>query len=72
MGDRTYPDAHRLLLRMDLSDPERRITFNWTLVNRGQVRNMIPDQATATADVRVNRLVDLDVIEQRYHERVAT
>ena len=63
--------AHHLLQLSDLSDTERRITFNWTLMNGGLVRNMIPDQATATADVRVNRLADLDVIEQRYRERVA-
>jgi glutamate carboxypeptidase len=63
--------AHRILQTNDLSDPERRIKFNWTLMSGGLVRNMIPDQATATADVRVNRLADLDVIEQRYRERVA-
>lgn len=63
--------AHRLLQLNDLSDAERRIKFNWTLMNGGLVRNMIPDQATATADVRVNRLADLDAIEQLYRERVA-
>lgn len=63
--------AHRLLATNDLSDPARRIKFNWTLANGGQVRNMIPDQASATADVRVNRLSDLDVIAQRYRERIA-
>ena len=63
--------AHRILLTNDLSDPEHGIKFNWTLANGGQVRNMIPDQATATADVRVNRLADLPVIEQRYRERIA-
>ncbi len=64
--------AHRILQANDLSDPEQRITFNWTLMNGGQVRNMIPDKATAWADVRVNRLADLKLIEQRYHERLAT
>jgi glutamate carboxypeptidase len=63
--------AHRLLQLNDLSDPERRIKFNWTLMNGGQVRNTIPDQASASADVRVNRLADLAFIEQRYRERVA-
>lgn len=63
--------AHRLLQTNDLSDPARRIKFNWTLVNGGQVRNMIPDQASATADVRVNRLADLDAVAQRYRERIA-
>lgn len=63
--------AHRILQMNDLSDPERRIKFNWTLINGGQVRNMIPDKATAWADVRVNRLTDLERIEQRYRERIA-
>jgi len=64
--------AHRLLQTNDLSDPAQRIKFNWTLVNGGQVRNMIPDHASATADVRVNRLADLEVIERRFRERVAS
>jgi len=63
--------AHRLLQTNDLSDPARRIKFNWTLANGGQVRNMIPAQASASADVRVNRLADLDLIEQRFRERIA-
>lgn len=63
--------AHRILQTNDLSDPDRRIKFNWTLVNGGQVRNMIPDKATAWGDVRVNRLSDLEFIEQRYRERIA-
>lgn len=64
--------AHRILQTNDLSDPDRRIKFNWTLMTGGQVRNMIPDKATAWADVRVNRLSDLEFIEQRYRERIAT
>lgn len=63
--------AHRLLQMNDLSDPARHITFNWTLANGGQVRNMIPDWASASADVRVNRPADLAFIEQRYRERIA-
>lgn len=64
--------AHRILQANDLSDPEQRIKFNWTLMNGGQVRNIIPDKATAWADVRVDRLADLGLIEQRYRERIAT
>lgn len=63
--------VHRILQTNDLSDPERRIKFNWTLMNGGQVRNMVPDKATAWADVRVDRLADLQFIEQRYRERIA-
>lgn len=62
--------AHQILQTSDLSDPERRIKFNWTLASGGQTRNVIPDLATASADVRVNKLSDLDVIEKRFRERV--
>lgn len=64
--------AHRLLQTADLSDRERRVKFNWTLASGGQVRNMIPDRASATADVRANRLADLDWIERRLRERIAS
>ena len=64
--------AHRLLQTVDLGDRERRVKFNWTLASGGQVRNMIPDRASATADVRVNRLADLDWIERRLRERIAS
>jgi len=64
--------AHRLLATNDLSDPQQRIKFNWTLASGGQVRNMIPDHASASADVRVNRLADLDLIERRLRDRVAS
>jgi glutamate carboxypeptidase len=62
--------AHQILQTSDLSDPQRRIKFNWTIANGGQTRNVIPDLATAQADVRVNKLADLDVIEKRFRERV--
>jgi glutamate carboxypeptidase len=62
--------AHQILQTSDLSDPQRRIKFNWTIASGGQTRNVIPDLATAQADVRVNKLSDLDVIEKRFRERV--
>jgi glutamate carboxypeptidase len=46
--------AHQILQTSDLSDPQRRIKFNWTIASGGQTRNVIPDLATAQADVRVN------------------
>jgi glutamate carboxypeptidase len=62
--------SHQILQTSDLSDPQRRIKFNWTLTSGGATRNVIPELATAVADVRVNVLSDLDVIEQRFRERV--
>ena len=48
--------AHRLLQLGDLSDPSRGIKFNWTMAQAGTTRNVIPDRATAMADVRVQKL----------------
>ncbi len=64
--------AHQILQTSDLSDAANRIKFNWTLANGGQTRNVIPELATASADVRVNRIPDFDVIEKRFRERVKT
>jgi glutamate carboxypeptidase len=64
--------AHQILQTSDLSDAANRIKFNWTLANGGQTRNVIPELATASADVRVNRIADFDVIEKRFREKVAT
>ena len=62
--------AHQILKTKDLSDPARGIKFNWTLANAGQTRNVIPELATASADVRVRRVADLEVIERSFRERV--
>lgn len=62
--------AHQMLQTKDLSDTERGIKFNWTLANGGNTRNVIPELATASADVRVRKLSDLDVIEKRFRDRV--
>jgi glutamate carboxypeptidase len=62
--------AHQILQTSDLSDAAHRIKFNWTLASGGQTRNVIPELATASADVRVNRVADFDVIEKRFRDRV--
>lgn len=61
--------AHQLLQTRDLSDPARQIKFNWTMANAGTTRNVIPDTATAVADVRVQRVADYDAIEKAFRER---
>ncbi|MET0509191.1 MAG: glutamate carboxypeptidase, partial [Burkholderiaceae bacterium] len=60
--------AHRLLQLGDLSDPSRGIKFNWTMAQAGTTRNVIPDRATAMADVRVQKLDDYAAIEQKFLE----
>jgi glutamate carboxypeptidase len=56
----------------DLSDPKEGIKMNWTLATAGTNRNVIPSVAFATADVRVMKKEDFDVIEKTVQERVKT
>jgi glutamate carboxypeptidase len=65
-----YELAHQILQTRDLSDPETGLKMNWTIANAGSVRNAIPANASATADVRVLRVADYDGIEQKVRERI--
>jgi glutamate carboxypeptidase len=65
-----YELAHQILQARDLSDPSVGRQVNWTLVRGGVVRNMIPPEASAQADIRVDRVADLDGIEQTLRERI--
>ena len=56
----------------DLSDPKEGIKMNWTLATAGTNRNVIPSIAFATADVRVMKKEDFDVVENKVRERVKT
>lgn len=65
-----YELAHQILQLRDLSEPEAGLKVNWTLAQAGVVRNMIPPEATASADVRVLRVADYDRVEQKLRERI--
>ena len=43
--------------------------MNWTLASAGTNRNVIPSVAFATADVRVMKKDDFDVVEKKVRER---
>ena len=64
-----YELAHQIMQMRDLSDPAVGIKLNWTVASAGTVRNVIPAAAQAMADVRVQRVSDWDVIEQRVRDR---
>jgi glutamate carboxypeptidase len=63
--------AHQVLETQGLGDPARGIKFNWTVASAGTTRNVIPDTATASADVRVRRIADFDGVEQAFRAAVA-
>ncbi len=65
-----YELSHQILQLRDLSKPEVGTKVNWTLAKAGIVRNMIPPGAQAQADIRVDRVSDLDGIEQAIRERI--
>lgn len=58
-----YELAHQVLKSRRLGDPGKGLRINWTLASAGTVRNAIPAQATAVADVRSLRDEDLDLME---------
>lgn len=64
--------SNQLVQSNDLSVPEKGIKFNWTLTTGGVTRNIIPELATASADVRVQRVSDLDVIDKAFRQRIAS
>jgi glutamate carboxypeptidase len=65
-----YELAHQMLQTKDLSDAATGVKMNWTMAKGGVTRNMIPPQATASADVRVLRVEDYDGIEKKLRERI--
>jgi glutamate carboxypeptidase len=67
-----YEVAHQVLQMRDLSNPSIGLKLNWTVAHAGVVRNMIPPSAEAIADIRVDRVADLDQLEQTLRERIKT
>ncbi len=65
-----YELMHQVMRTRDLSDPATGVKMNWTIVEGGTARNVIPADATATADVRVLRVEDYDRLEQAVRERM--
>ncbi|MBT8609460.1 M20/M25/M40 family metallo-hydrolase [Polynucleobacter paneuropaeus] len=56
----------------NLSNPKEGIKMNWTLASAGTNRNVIPAVAFATADVRVMKQDDFDVVEKEVRARAQT
>ncbi|MDB5958153.1 M20/M25/M40 family metallo-hydrolase [Ramlibacter sp.] len=64
-----YELAHQVLNARDLSDPATGMKLNWTVAQAGTNRNVIPADATATADARVTRVADFDRLERLLQQR---
>ena len=62
--------SHQILQMQDLSQPKIGLKLNWTVANVGKTRNVIPDLATAQADVRALNQKDFVQIEKTLLERI--
>lgn len=60
-----YELAHQMLQTKDFSNPATGLKMNWTMVSGGTNRNVIPADANAAADVRVERVSDYDGLETK-------
>ncbi|WP_455827499.1 M20/M25/M40 family metallo-hydrolase [Pseudomonas graminis] len=56
--------AHQILQLGKLGDEEKKTTINFTVIKSGDRTNVIPDQATAKADVRAALPEEFDRIEK--------
>lgn len=65
-----YELAHQMLQTKDFSDAKTGVKMNWTMVNGGTNRNVIPAYASAAADVRVIRVSDYDGLEVKLRETI--
>jgi glutamate carboxypeptidase len=59
-----------MLQTKDFSDPSRGLKMNWTMVSGGTNRNVIPAEASAAADVRVEKVADYGALEARLRETI--
>ncbi len=65
-----YEMSHQLLQLRDLSVKERGLKVNWTMSKTGVVRNMIPPESLAWADIRLLKVSDLTDVERKMKERI--
>lgn len=56
--------SHQLVQLSQLGDDAKGTTVNWTVIKGGERSNVIPDQATAQADVRVVQPEEFDRVEK--------
>ncbi len=60
-----YELSHQILQTRNFSDPSKGVKMNWTLISGGTNRNVIPAEAMAAADVRVERIEDYANLESK-------
>ncbi len=54
--------AHQLVQLKDLGDPDKGTTVSWTMIAGGEKRNIIPNKATAEADMRYSDISETELV----------
>lgn len=65
-----YELAHQVLQLNNLSEEETGLKLNWTIAQVGTNRNVIPEKAVATGDIRMLRVEDFERLQSRIQERI--
>jgi glutamate carboxypeptidase len=65
-----YELSHQMLQTKDLGNKAKGLRINWTVAKGGEVRNVIPEDANAIADVRANSNADLDEMEAALNKAI--
>jgi glutamate carboxypeptidase len=65
-----YELSHQMLQTRDFSDASRGLKMNWTMVSGGTNRNVIPAEANAAADVRVEKVADYSGLETKLRNTI--
>ena len=55
--------AGQVMQLRQLGDPAKGTTVNWTILQSGERANVIPDRATATADMRLSDMGEIQRVE---------
>lgn len=66
-----YELAHQVLQLSNLSEQDTGLKLSWTVAQAGTNRNVIPDRAVATGDIRMLRIEDFERLQARIEERIS-
>ena len=65
-----YEMSHQILKTRSLGNKAKGLSINWTVAKAGEIRNVIPAQADAIADIRATATEDMDQLEAALREAV--
>ncbi|MFN5724085.1 MAG: glutamate carboxypeptidase, partial [Betaproteobacteria bacterium] len=65
-----YELAYQIMKTRHFGDADKGLKINWTVIEGGGVRNVIPASASAIADIRSLTNADLDIMEQALRKAI--